>query len=204
MPENTPRMATQPQMQLLRRVAHEVTGNGDAHLAAFMASHSGALTTVVASAEIKRLKALSASGVAKPPAPRRQEAATTVAPVGRYAVDLPGNSMLVEITKPSSGPWAGYTFVKTVPLLAGVEPEPVKGRLAVDVLKAIDENPRGCAGMYGRITGRCGQCNRRLSDPSSKELGVGPECLGKFADTPQPDYSTPFRRASGLQAPERF
>jgi hypothetical protein len=202
MPENAPNLVTQPQLNFLRKLAHQVTGDGNAHLAAFTASHSGAVTTVAASAEIKRLKALADSG-AKPPA-RRQEAATTVAPVGRYAVDLPGNSMLVEITKPSSGRWAGYTFVKTVPLLAGVEPEPVKGKLAADVLKAIDENPRGCAGTYGRITGRCGQCNRRLSDPSSKELGVGPECMGKFADTPQPDYGTLFRRASGPQAPERF
>lgn len=205
MTENAaPNMVTQPQLNFLRKLAHQVTGDGNAHLAAFTDSHSGSVTTVAASAEIKRLKALVDSGAVNPPAPRRKEAATTVAPAGRYAVDLRGNSLLVEITKPSSGKWAGYTFVKTVPLVAEVAAEPVLGKLAVDVLKAIDENPRGCAGMYGRITGRCGQCHRRLSDPSSKELGVGPECMGKFADTPQPDYGFPSRRASGPQAPERF
>lgn len=29
---------------------------------------------------------------------------------------------------------------------------------------------------FGRITGRCGRCGRRLTDPTSKLAGIGPEC----------------------------
>lgn len=197
-----PNMMTQPQVSFLRKLAHQVTGDGNAHVAAFTSSHSGAVTAVAASAEIKRLKALVDAGTTPSPGGGRREAATTVAPAGRYAVNLPSGPLLVEITKPTSGSWAGYTFVKTVPLLAEVAAEPVKGKQAVDVLKAIDENPRGCAGMYGRITGRCGQCNRRLSGPGSVELGVGPECMGKFSGLPQGNHM-PHRQATGPQAPER-
>jgi hypothetical protein len=197
-------MMTQPQQMFLRRIAHEVTGDGDGHMVAFTAAHAGAVSTAAASAEIKRLKALKASGQAKPPQPpRRTEAATTIAPAGRYAVEVSSGSMLVEVTKPTSGPWAGYTFVKTVPLMAEVTAEPIKGRVAVEVLKAIDENPRGCAGMYGRITGKCGMCNRRLSDPTSISLGIGPECMSRFDAIPR-SHDAQFRRATGPQAPERF
>jgi hypothetical protein len=200
--EEAPKIATQPQLALLRRVAHEVTGDGNGHMTAFEASQAGAVSTVAASAEINRLKALKASGQVKSQSPRRTEAATTIAPAGRYAVEVSSGSLLVEITKPTSGPWAGYTFVKTVPLIAEVTAEPVKGRVAVEVLKAIDENPRGCSGAFGRITGRCGMCNRRLSGPSSISLGIGPECISRFDAIPSHD--APFRRATGSQAPERF
>jgi hypothetical protein len=206
MPEQpAPSMMTQPQLEFLRKIAHRVTGDGNGHVAAFMASHSHAVTTVVASAEIKRLLGLSASGVKAPVAvPRLKEAATTNAPPGRYAVDLPSGPLLVEVSKPTSGDWKGYTFVKTVPLLAEVAPEPVRGRLAVEVLRAIDANPRGCAGSYGRITGRCGLCHRRLADPVSVSLGIGPECMRMFDNVPQPNFETPSRRVSGAQPPERF
>jgi Family of unknown function (DUF6011) len=31
---------------------------------------------------------------------------------------------------------------------------------------------------YGRFTGKCGCCGRRLTDPESKLRGIGPECRG--------------------------
>jgi hypothetical protein len=177
-----PKPVTDAQTRFLRRLAHEVTGDGDGYVAAIHEKYANGLSSTEASAEIKHLKSL--QGGARPlvqPKPKKA-AATTSAPAGRYAVDLPDNkgSLLVEVTKPTSGPWAGYTFVKTVPLIAEVSQEPIKGAVAVKVLAAIEENPRGCAGMFGRITGRCGQCNRRLSDPTSISLGVGPECMGRF------------------------
>lgn len=180
--QTAPKPVTEAQTRFLRRLAHEVTGDGDGYVAAINKKYADGLTTTAASAEIKHLKSL--QGGARPLVQPKQKkaAATTSAPAGRYAVDLPddGGSLLVEVSKPSSGPWAGYTFVKTVPLMSEVAPEPIKGAVAVKVLAAIEDNPRGCAGMYGRITGRCGQCNRRLSDPSSISLGVGPECMGRF------------------------
>lgn len=33
--------------------------------------------------------------------------------------------------------------------------------------------------MYGKFTGKCGVCGRRLIDPQSKLRGIGPECRKK-------------------------
>jgi hypothetical protein len=30
---------------------------------------------------------------------------------------------------------------------------------------------------YGQEIGRCCRCNRRLTDETSRELGIGPECI---------------------------
>ena len=32
--------------------------------------------------------------------------------------------------------------------------------------------------IYGQITGRCGCCHKKLTEPKSKLLGIGPECRG--------------------------
>lgn len=179
--QSPPKPVTAAQTSYMRKLAHEVTGDGDAYVKAINAKYVDGLSTTAASAEIKHLKSLQ-DGARPLVQPKKKAAATTSAPAGRYAVDLPGNSgsTLVEVTKPTSGPWSGYTFVKTVPLMSEIASEPIKGEVAIKVLAAIEADPRGSAGMYGRITGRCGQCGRRLSDPSSVSLGVGPECSSKF------------------------
>jgi hypothetical protein len=185
MPENTAPMASEPQLQYILKLAHPATGDGRAHLEALKASCGGALTVAQASAEIKRLKALPA-GARPAAAPKKLQVLTTEAPPGRYAVELPGarGSSLVELSKPTSGKWNGYTFVKTVPIFEGGEPQPIKGEMAVLAIREIDANPLGTAAIYGVITGRCGQCNRRLSDASSIAMGIGPECMMRFAHLP--------------------
>lgn len=179
--QSPPKPISDSQTRFMRRLAHEVTGDGDRYVAAINAKYARVLSSSEASAEINHLKSL--QGGARPMIqPKPKSPATTSAPVGRYAVDLPGGRgpTLVEITKPTSGPWSGYTFVKTVPFLEGGKAEPVKGAAAIHVLNEVERSPRACAAAYGRMTGRCGQCNRRLSDPSSVQLGIGPECLGRF------------------------
>jgi hypothetical protein len=34
--------------------------------------------------------------------------------------------------------------------------------------------------LYGQLTGSCGICGRFLSDPASKTIGIGPDCLGRL------------------------
>lgn len=204
MEEVAAKPATEAQWKFLRTLAGQVPGDGLVRLAAY-ALVNDPVTTVAASAEIARLKTEIASSPKAPPtapparpvpitplAPTASGHATTNAPAGRYAVMLPGNQgdLLVEVTKPTEGVWAGRTFVKTVSHFGEVAPEPIRGREAILVLNAIETDPHGCSGQYGRITGRCGLCNRRLSGPGIS-LGIGPECLGKFSHMDRGGYRTP-------------
>lgn len=47
------------------------------------------------------------------------------------------------------------------------------------VLKAAAD-PEAATIRYGRLTGRCGCCNRDLTDPVSVERGIGPICAEKY------------------------
>ncbi|MET1154515.1 DUF6011 domain-containing protein [Arthrobacter sp.] len=202
--------ASAAQLRLLTSLGQAVTGDGAAYVRDLLAK-GGAATTSAASAEITRLKSLQPAARPARPAPALRPLVmnasghpTTNAPAGRYAVQLPGTDSysLFQVNKPTSGPWAGSTFVVTVPITDGLAQEPVRGQQAVLILNAIEANPRGSAGMYGRVTGKCGLCNRRLSDPTSKSLGIGPECMTRLNAVPSQD--APVRQATGAQAPERF
>lgn len=192
-----PNLMTPEQLKYLRRLAHQVTGDGDSHVAAFQARHGQAVTTAVASAEINALKGQLAPAP-KAPGPGRIRPlvqtpdgyATTNAPAGRYAVRFPGVDAyrLFEVTKPTDGQWAGRTFVKTMSNLEGAVQEPVKGAEAVQVLNLIEEDPRIAASFYGRITGRCGFCHRQLRDRQLQLLGIGPECIMKLSYLPPLDF----------------
>lgn len=48
------------------------------------------------------------------------------------------------------------------------------------VIEAM-QDPLTLAIAYGRRTGRCSCCGRKLTDPSSVERGIGPICASKFA-----------------------
>jgi hypothetical protein len=68
---------------------------------------------------------------------------------------------------------------------------------ADEAITAIAANPFGASTTYGKLTGKCGCCNRKLTDPTSLLRGIGPECwdnLGKPAMTttvPQPAVGAP-------------
>jgi hypothetical protein len=47
-------------------------------------------------------------------------------------------------------------------------------------LAKIAQNPEEFAIKFGLLTGRCGVCNRKLTNPESRERGIGPECLRKI------------------------
>lgn len=45
-----------------------------------------------------------------------------------------------------------------------------------EVLDAIKSDPHGAQARFGQITGRCYSCSKRLTDPESVSLGIGPDC----------------------------
>jgi hypothetical protein len=100
---------------------------------------------------------------------------------GYYAVpSLTGNNDLdfFAVIKPDSGKWAGYVFVKRV--IGGRADSPVRGSTRVNALNAILEaGPDKAQALFGQTLGRCGVCNRHLTDEISRAAGIGPVCRGK-------------------------
>lgn len=50
----------------------------------------------------------------------------------------------------------------------------------VEVLTAILVDPDYAAKRYGQLLTRCSDCNRTLTDSTSRALGIGPECRSKL------------------------
>lgn len=48
------------------------------------------------------------------------------------------------------------------------------------LLQAFANDPEGIATKYGRLTGCCSFCGRKLTDARSTEVGYGPVCADKF------------------------
>lgn len=82
-------------------------------------------------------------------------------------------------------------------IVDGADPEQVRDaidsdhRIAINVFgpggdlkEIVDQLVRDVEGddrfraLFGKLTGRCGCCGRKLTDPRSKMLGIGPECRG--------------------------
>lgn len=51
--------------------------------------------------------------------------------------------------------------------------------LEAAILKVL-ENPLDAAIRYGRISGTCSCCGRRLDNAESIKLGIGPICRAKY------------------------
>jgi hypothetical protein len=99
-------------------------------------------------------------------------------PAGHYAVDnAEGILRFYEVDRPTEGRWAGRTFVS---VLASDERHPVKGAAGAAVLAKIAEDPMAAMLRYGQEIGRCGHCNRTLTDEASRARGIGPVCAGRM------------------------
>ena len=86
-----------------------------------------------------------------------------------------------EVEKPTSGKWAGYTFVKR---RASDDTINLSAEESVRVLTAIVADPMGAALLFGREMGICPDCGRSLTTQASRERGIGPVCARKrgYAD----------------------
>lgn len=56
-----------------------------------------------------------------------------------------------------------------------------KGPEAEKILAEIVANGQAHAIAYAKVTGKCGICNTKLTDPKSIAAGLGPICAKKFA-----------------------
>lgn len=92
---------------------------------------------------------------------------------GRYAVEVEGTLGFYRVDRPTTGNWAGRTFVK---VQASDELHPVRGAAVAAVLAKIAVDPQAALLRYGREIGSCGHCNRTLTDEESRAYGVGPVC----------------------------
>lgn len=82
-----------------------------------------------------------------------------------------------QIDKPTKGKWAGRTFVN---VMASDDKYPVrKPESLITILTAIAHDPEKAASDYGHQIGKCGICQRTLTDPESINRGIGPVCAGK-------------------------
>jgi hypothetical protein len=97
---------------------------------------------------------------------------------GYYAVEsATGNNDLdfYRVDRPTEGRWAGRTFVKRI--IGGNPDIQVRGAEARNALNRIlAAGPDDAKKKYGQEIGQCGECNRHLTDETSRELGIGPVC----------------------------
>lgn len=98
-------------------------------------------------------------------------------PDGNYALrfeDDPVNPVrFYKVETGERGRWEGFRFVTR---FASEEQYPVRGADRENVLRRLVEDPRGAAVLYGHESERCCLCNRKLTQASSREAGIGPKC----------------------------
>jgi Family of unknown function (DUF6011) len=81
---------------------------------------------------------------------------------------------------------SGWTFVDQV--IGGQDGAAPRGRITPDgsyrgtfaaLYAKVMADPEAAMLRYGREIGRCGHCNRTLTDESSRQAGIGPVCAAK-------------------------
>ena len=155
-------------------------------MASIRCAHCKATHTSVA--EVRACSGI-ATLVAPPLAPRRRSipalppktvAQTVLAevPAGHYALtNADGVIKFYRVDRPEKGAWKGYTFVN---VQASDDYYPVRDRARrQQVLIDIAKDPAAASKLYAKELGRCGVCNRTLTDPDSIANAIGPVCAAK-------------------------
>lgn len=117
--------------------------------------------------------------------PKAEEQSGTVrkdwpdVPAGRYAVENElGNLCFYHVDRPDEGRWAGYTFLA---VRASDELHPIKNNATKRaIMEKIAVDPQAAMLLYGKEIGSCGHCGRTLTNPVSREIGIGPICRAKM------------------------
>jgi hypothetical protein len=119
-------------------------------------------------------------------------------PAGRYALDSAPDAqgathtVFWHLDKPEDGKWQGWAFLKVqrgpdTGRFSTIRPDGLASPAAASILEKIAIDPLAAAARYGHELGRCGICDRELTDETSRRLGVGPVCLKKFHSSPALD-----------------
>lgn len=100
-------------------------------------------------------------------------------PDGHYAIRIDGGSVkFYRVTNKYSGPWRGRVFVD---MQAGDDYYPTYNRDQRDtILSIIAADVKAASIRYGQEIGRCGVCNRTLTNDVSIAAGIGPVCAGRM------------------------
>lgn len=125
-------------------------------------------------ADMRRAGSKPAPATTATPAP-----ATPDVPAGHYAIEEEGelHFFQVEHGKPGTR-WEGFTFLS---IQASDDLHSIRNpERKSAILTAIAANPAMASAAYGHGIGRCGVCNRTLTDPVSIENGIGPKCAAKM------------------------
>jgi hypothetical protein len=70
----------------------------------------------------------------------------------------------------SHRPGVGFKFAPTLRNQAGY----------LNLIKRVMDDPKTAMLLYGKELGKCGHCNRTLTNAESRERGIGPVCAGHF------------------------
>jgi hypothetical protein len=98
-------------------------------------------------------------------------------PPGRYAVQTGQDANDITFYHVKENKNKGYRIILKI---AGPSEISIKGSEAKDAIKRIIRFGLGDAAvLYGRTIGRCSQCNTRITNRLSRELGIGPICGGR-------------------------
>ena len=107
-------------------------------------------------------------------------------PSGRYAVPGGTSRLKVEIDVVEKGKWAGWVFVKDAAVYGEGQRygrqkpgQTYEGKIEKE-LRIIAADPVAASAAYGRLTDRCGFCNRPLEAKKSVARAIGPDCYAKY------------------------
>lgn len=102
--------------------------------------------------------------------------APVAVPAGHYVATIDGVDRFYKIGYGKKGSkWEGFLFIDAQ---ASDEYWPVKNKEhKAAIMNAIkDQGIMECLARYGHALGKCGICNRTLTDPDSIAAGIGPVC----------------------------
>jgi Family of unknown function (DUF6011) len=164
---------TAKQVDFIRSLVeqHDVASLTDEQRAFLASDRLTTITRGAASRIIDQLKALPVK-----PGQAHVAGGEPDVPEGRYAVELGGTLRFFKVDRPDEGRWAGRLFLAEV--IGGES----RGRSIRErgekslVLNALHADADGARARYGRTIGKCGCCNRTLTDETSRLSGIGPDC----------------------------
>lgn len=111
---------------------------------------------------------------ARPAAAPKTDPARSI-PDGRYALAPEGEDGQIKYYKVTQG--HTITFLDA---FASDNTWPIKNRDAkAAILAEIAADPEAASLRFGRHTHHCGRCGRRLTDKTSQDRGIGPDCAEK-------------------------
>lgn len=97
-------------------------------------------------------------------------------PAGRYAIEFGEKMRFFHVNRPDSGRWKDYVFVIEQ---AGSELFSIRSTTRRNEILRLIANDSDSLARYGQELGSCGMCGCKLTDETSRSIGIGPVCRSK-------------------------